>query len=39
MRKQCEIEAPIFSKVVGCKLVFNKLNKEEDLRNKIASSE
>lgn len=39
MRKQCEIQATTFSKVVECKPICNTLNKEKDLRNKIASSE
>lgn len=30
MRKQGEIQATIFSKVVGCKPIFNELNKETD---------
>lgn len=39
MRKQDEIQATAFSKVVGQKPIFNETNKEKDLRNESASSE
>lgn len=38
-RKQHESWATTFSKVVGSKPICNKLDKEKDLRNKIANSE